>query len=202
MKSLKIRIITGIIFVLVTGTLAHFLYEWTDRNFLVSLFVPVNESTWEHMKLVFFPMLLYSFFLNRSLGKNYPCIASAAAFGLLAGTFLIPVLFYTYTGILGYHTFPLDLATFAGSVLMAFYAVYRLTLSCAVKKYQPLLYGLVFLLTLCFFWFTWFPTKHSCIRTASELHRTAKILAGQQHLISRCSQSAARFTGRIYFQNR
>ena len=35
------------------GTILHFLYDWTGESILVSPFSGVNESTWEHMKLLF-----------------------------------------------------------------------------------------------------------------------------------------------------
>ena len=41
------------------GTFLHFLYDWTGRNILVSPFSGVNESTWEHMKLLFWPLFLF-----------------------------------------------------------------------------------------------------------------------------------------------
>ena len=44
----------------VGGTLLHFLYEWTGESKIAALFSGVNESTWEHMKLLFWPMLLYA----------------------------------------------------------------------------------------------------------------------------------------------
>lgn len=157
MNSLKLYTTIGIFFLLITGTISHFLYEWTGSNLLVGLFVPVNESTWEHMKLIFFPMLLYSFFMVSKCKKRYPCIAPAAACGVLTGTSLIPVLFYTYTGILGYHVFLLDLGTFILSTVIAFYAVYRLTNSCSMPRYRLYLYSLIFLLAVCFLWFTCYP---------------------------------------------
>ncbi len=40
--------------VLLAATLQHFLYEWIPCNF-VALFSPVNESVWEHLKLLLFP---------------------------------------------------------------------------------------------------------------------------------------------------
>lgn len=63
MKHLKRYTIIGIIFVLITGTFAHFLYDWTENNHIVGFFTPINESIWEHMKLLFFPMLIYSVFI-------------------------------------------------------------------------------------------------------------------------------------------
>ena len=37
----------------ILGTIGHFLFEWTGENAIVGLFFPVNESTWEHLKLLF-----------------------------------------------------------------------------------------------------------------------------------------------------
>lgn len=157
MNPLKRYSIIGIFFVLIAGTLSHFLYEWTGRSFIAGLFTPVNESTWEHMKLLFFPMLVYALFMIPKLRKKYPSVVPAAAFGILTGTILIPVIFYTYTGILGYHLFLLDVGTFAVSVVIAFYAVYKLSLSRSVRPYGYFLYGLLFLFLICFLWFTFSP---------------------------------------------
>ena len=46
--------IARILSVSLLGTLLHFTYRWSGRNPLIA---PVNESVWEHMKLLFFPML-------------------------------------------------------------------------------------------------------------------------------------------------
>ena len=51
---LKLDII-GFVFVSVIGTLAHFVFEWSGNNTVVGLFCPINESPWEHLKLIFFP---------------------------------------------------------------------------------------------------------------------------------------------------
>lgn len=41
------------IFISVLGVLLHFTYEWAGDNAVVGLFSAVNESTWEHLKLLF-----------------------------------------------------------------------------------------------------------------------------------------------------
>ena len=157
MKELKCYCIIGIIFVIVTGTLTHFVYDWSGNNFIVGFFFPVNESTWEHMKLCFFPMLLYSLYLICMMKDTHPCICSASAAGILSGTFAIPVLFYTYTGILGRNFLPLDIGVFIVSVLIAFRTVYKLTVSCKVRCYMGLLWIAVAILGLCFVLFTYLP---------------------------------------------
>ena len=42
------------------GTLLHFLFDWTGGNAVVALFSAVNESIWEHLKLLFYPMVLFA----------------------------------------------------------------------------------------------------------------------------------------------
>lgn len=157
MNSLKSSTILGICFVLITGTLSHFVYEWTGEFYFAGFFVPVNESVWEHAKLIFFPMFLFAFFIKWKLQDSYPCIGASHLAGILAGTTSIPIIFYTYTGILGYHTLVLDLLTFVAAVLIAFTATYRLAKSCKAQKYRFFLFGAVIFLMLCFFVFTYTP---------------------------------------------
>ena len=42
------------------GTILHFLYDWTGESILVAPFSGVNESIWEHMKLLFWPLFLFA----------------------------------------------------------------------------------------------------------------------------------------------
>lgn len=157
MNKPKRYIIEGIIFVLITGSIAHFIYDWSGENALIGFWVPINESIWEHMKLCFFPMLLYSFYMIYKLEPDYPCISSSSMFGVLLITFLIPVLFYTYSGILGANYAIFDIGTFIVSVIISFVAVYKLTLSCKVASYETLFKLLILILAMCFFIFTYHP---------------------------------------------
>lgn len=157
MELLKKFAIAGILFVLATGTLAHFLYGWTGNNTIVGLFTPVNESIWEHMKLLFFPMAVFSLPMNFLLKGKYPCITSSLYFGMLAGTMLIPILFYAYSYILGKDIFILDIAAYIISTVTAFYLTYKFTLSCKLKPYSSLLLALTIIFFLCFMFFTYQP---------------------------------------------
>ena len=106
-------------FALVTfgGTILHFLYDWTGGSILVSPFSGVNESTWEHMKLLFWPLFVYAlvqrlFFKDQ---KNYWCVILAE---ILLGLVLIPVLFYTYNGVFGKSPDWVNIAIFYISALL------------------------------------------------------------------------------------
>jgi hypothetical protein len=157
MKNLKHYFIKGFLFVVITGSIAHFVYDWSGENTFLGFLFPINESIWEHMKLCFFPMLLYSFYLNTKLEDTYPCIRTASLFGIILSTFLIPVLFYTYSGILGHNYAILDIMTFIISVLLAFIVMYKLTTSCTLASYKTALTILVLILAICFFIFTYRP---------------------------------------------
>ncbi len=82
------------------GTILHFLYEWLGEAAWVAPFSGVNESTWEHMKLLFWPMFIYAIvqsFLFKDR-DNFWCIKLR---GIIIGLVLIPVIFYTYNGAIG-----------------------------------------------------------------------------------------------------
>lgn len=160
MKYLKRYTIIGIVFVLITGTLAHFLYQWSGSNNIVGLFTPVNESIWEHMKLLFFPMIIYAFVLIIKFRKEYPCVISSLCFGILVGTALIPIFFYAYIFVIGKDIFILDISIFIVSVIVAFWLSHKLTLSCRLEPYTVLLCALVCLLFICFMRFTYNPPNN------------------------------------------
>lgn len=157
MKELKIFTISGILFVLTTGTLAHFVYDWSGNNHMAGFFVPVSESVWEHMKLIFFPMLSYSILMVLKFKRKHPCVISAFCFGNLAGTLLIPILFYASYYMLGGSILIIDILIFISGVLIAFGLSYKLMLSCGLKPYTYFLLCLVCILFACFVSFTYHP---------------------------------------------
>lgn len=99
-KSIGLWQLVGFAVTAFTGTILHFLYDWSGESVWTAPFSGVNESTWEHMKLLFWPMLLYaviqSFFFKEN--KNFWCVKLR---GILLGMSLIPIIFYTYNGVIG-----------------------------------------------------------------------------------------------------
>lgn len=168
-KKLLAFIIIGVLVTSVLGTLFHFTYDWSGQNFLVGLFTPVSESTWEHMKLLFFPMLLYGILAAAFVKQDYPCIFNAYPLGILSGTFAIPVMFYTYTGIVGRNYTPIDILIFYLSVILAFVIVYFETIRCQklnsyLRKNPVIPWLLVLLLAACFLAFCVVPPSLGIFR--------------------------------------
>ena len=106
------------------GTLLHFLFDLTNGSTWVAPFSGVNESTFEHMKLLFWPMLLFA--LVQSLFfKGYASFFWVKLRGILLGLVLIPVLFYTYNGAIGPSPDWLNIAIFFVSAAIAYTAEAR-----------------------------------------------------------------------------
>lgn len=159
MKNLKEYMFIGFIFVSILGTLFHFLYDLSGNNFLVGLFTAQNESVWEHTKLLFFPMVLFSLYKKRDLTTKYPKIKDGILFGAVCGTFLIPVLFYTYSGALGYNLTAVDISIFYVCVAFAFFIAYKFTASNKHTPNQNLLNITVLILTILYIVFSIYPPK-------------------------------------------
>lgn len=125
MKNIKSKnankfIISGIIFTIILGTLFHFIYEWSGNNPIVGLFSPVNESVWEHLKLLFYPASIWFFIGYFKHGKHNSNYFFSALIGLISGLIVIPVLFYLYTAIAGTDILVIDISIFILSIIITF----------------------------------------------------------------------------------
>ena len=141
------------------GTVLHFLYEWLGDAVWIAPFSGVNESTWEHMKLLFWPMFIFAivqsfFFRDR---KNFWCVKLR---GILLGILLIPVIFYTYNGVIGKSPDWINIAIFFVSATIAYLYEARLFLKketryCSSKTALTILAAIAMLFVV----FTFFPPE-------------------------------------------
>lgn len=128
------------------GALFHFVYDWIDIKALAWLF-PVNESIFEHTKLVFFPFTLYYlmlFILKKDKLNNliYRCNVSG-----LIGIVIEVVSYYTISGILGR-----DIAWINIGILLVSFVVALICDTKVDKNEEHTIYGpLVLYLSLLFF---------------------------------------------------
>ena len=111
-KAISYWQMAGFFFTSVVGTLLHFLFGWTGGSPIAALFSAVNESIWEHLKLLFYPMLIFAFIEYRAWGKDKPSFWCIKLWCILLGLVLIPVAYYTYTGALGIKADWLNIALF------------------------------------------------------------------------------------------
>ena len=144
------------------GTLLHFLYEWLGEAWWIAPFSGVNESTWEHMKLLFWPMLAFAL-VQSFFFRSYPSFPCVKLRGTLLGLTLIPVIFYTYNGVIGKSPDWVNIAIFFVAAAIAYaYETRALTGESTVCRRHALAWAILLSIGALFILFT-FKTPHLAI---------------------------------------
>ena len=154
-KSLERYGKIGFAFAGIMGILLHFLYNITGKSVLVAPFSAVNESTWEHMKLLFFPLLVFAFIEYRLIGKNYENFWCVKLIGTVTGLLAIPFLYYTYKGALGTSADWFNIAIFFIAAAVTFFletALLKRDIPCPVSSAVSV--GALILIAVIFIIFT------------------------------------------------
>lgn len=153
--------LAGFLWTAAAGTLLHFTYDWSGGSVIAAVVSAVNESTWEHMKLLFVPLFLFTVVQVAVLGRTYPNLLAVRSVTVLLGLALIPVLFYTYGGVVG-ETVPwANIAIFYLSALAVFALDFRLLRRGRFAAPWQQLLGLTVLwaLAFAFVWCTFRPPE-------------------------------------------
>lgn len=153
--SLKTFEIISTIFTIIVGTLLHFVYEWSNNNIVVGIIGAINESTWEHLKILFIPMLIttivgYYYFKDT---PNYLCNKTK---GILLALSFIVIFFYTYSGIIGTDFAFINILSFIVAIIVGEVYTYK-KIQSNYKCSDYLSMKILTILTLCFIVFTFTP---------------------------------------------
>ena len=164
-KVLKAQLI-AILFSLIFGTLLHFTYEWSGENLFIGSFSAVNESVWEHLKLVFYPMVIATiieyFFIKKDV-NNY---IEAKTIGIFTAISFIVVGFFTYSGIIGTSIIFIDILLFILSIILGEYVAYKLMKRDdeSTVLTESLSVIILIFLFMCFVIFTYLPPEVNLFR--------------------------------------
>ena len=156
MNLKKVKIIGTFIVFLLT-VLLHFVYGWYPK-FIVSIVAPVNESIWEHMKLIYTSFIFYGIF-------EYLVIRKKVKFNnYLFQLFLVPVI-----GIISYLIIYLPIYNIIGEniiiniSLLFLIIILEEVISFYILNMNKLKYGNILgaigiiLGYVLFFYFTYYP---------------------------------------------
>ena len=105
------------------GAALHFLYDLLPGP-LTALFSPINESVWEHLKLLFWPMLLGAVYLSRR-SRNRPRLWSAFFAALLATPAFLLTAYYLLRAV-GVEGLGLDIALYFISMFAGYWLAWGL----------------------------------------------------------------------------
>lgn len=163
-RSVPALQIFGFLFVSVLGTVLHFLFDWTGGT-VAALVSAVNESIWEHMKLIYVPMLIFAGIEYTVFGKSHPDFWCIKLAGFLTALVLIPALYYTYTGSLGINAGWFNVTIFFLAAGTAFYLetrLFQIDWTCRLPGWAAL--GLILLIGCLFTLFTFLPPRIPLLR--------------------------------------
>ena len=155
-NNILILEIISTIFIMISGVLLHFIFEWSNNNALIGTFSPINESIWEHLKLFFFPMLITTIIVYFYAGKNISNYLCAKVQGIILAISFTIVFFYTYTGIIGTNFAIIDISSFFIAVALGQYVSYK-KMQSASSCNNLIAIIILLVLYLCFLIFTFYP---------------------------------------------
>jgi hypothetical protein len=152
----------GILFIVLFGALLHFTFDFSGGWRPLGVISAVNESVWEHLKLAFWPAIIWTiiefFFVQRQIKDNHPSFLLAKAIGAYTMPLVIVIIFYSYTAFTGDSILAVDLSSFVIAVVIGQIVSYRIWSSIKVSGVFNLL-GLALLIIgilLCTI-FTFYP---------------------------------------------
>lgn len=153
-------ILLGIPILFIVGAVLHFTYDFLGELPLVGAVTPVNESIWEHSKMVLLPVILWWTLYALFRGEKHQLRLGPWFFGallaLLTALAAMPLLFYFYTNAFGVELLWVDIL-----ILLAALAMGQLLGLHGYRHGNGIAPGVVLvlfaLLLLLFILFTFFP---------------------------------------------
>ena len=108
----------GILVLFAVGSLFHFLYSLTGECFIIGLFVPINESIFEHTKMVVLPVFIcwFIFYLFRKKDLFVNAWFTSAFIEMISTIIAIPMLFYFYSQAFGIESLIIDILILLASL--------------------------------------------------------------------------------------
>ncbi len=149
---MKKKFIIAAIVASVGGFALHFLYDALP-GVLTALISPVNESVWEHLKLLFWPTLLAAFVLSQHNDRPHRLWASFFCALLTMPLFLVGVFYLLKSGF-GVESLFIDIGLYFVTMFLGFFLAYFLYAKCKTEKLGGFLLLLVLLYGACLILFS------------------------------------------------
>lgn len=118
--TIKRAQLIGFIAASIAGTLLHFVFGWSGGLAPIGAVSPVNESVWEHLKLLAMPMLVYGVFEYFMYGKSLKNFIAARFLSIVLGMAVIVSGYYTYSGIIGHDVMWVNIMLLELALLIAY----------------------------------------------------------------------------------
>lgn len=115
-----------VVLLILLGFIWHYVYPWSNNNQAVGYFFPTSESVWEHLKLIYWPFIIFGIVLWFIFRKNMNNTVFALSMAILLACVSIVVLFYTIEGAFGVSGITLDIIIYIVAVIASAILFYHL----------------------------------------------------------------------------
>lgn len=142
------RKIIGFFVVGVLGTLFHFAYDFFNRPLILSFMLPIDESIFEHLKLIFFPTIIYMLIdlkINKENRREY---FISYIYNIFIANIITIVFFYTYYGMFGINVDFINIAIYFIAILSIFINLSEIT---TISRTKAIILGIIMLASLIIF---------------------------------------------------
>ena len=154
MKNIKIM---GVFIIFLLAVDSHFMYDIIP-TFITSILFPVNESIWEHMKLLVTPVIIFSvleYFIYKYKSINYNNFILSYFFGIILGIILYLLIYLPINSLFGYNTIFAISLLFVIYIFIEYISYYIMNMN--VNKYNKIL-GIIGIICIyfIFYYFTYY----------------------------------------------
>lgn len=163
-SQMKKSILISIPVLFIIGSFMHFLFDLTGRVPVIGAFVPVNESPWEHLKLAFYPMLVWwiAYYFRARKYENFSVrkLIISAATALVSSPLIIIMFFYSYTGAFGVESLFLDIISLLLAIAVGQCLGFHIYKYCNPRHSRLAVYisfAIIMMLVIIFILFTFLP---------------------------------------------
>ena len=114
------------IFSIILGTFIHFIYNILHKPFILGLVVPINESVFEHLKLVLIPLTAFGIIYSLVYGKkeNNKNIWNYISIAVILSMIFIPIMHYLYIAIIKNTSTIFDIVLYILSIIFSYIYIY------------------------------------------------------------------------------
>lgn len=152
--------IVAIVLMIVLGTCMHFVIGALPPggiSVFLGNFFPVSETSWEHMKMMWYPFLVAGIILSLKTG-NRGYFASFVVCGVM--TMLMNTGAFTiYQSLLERTVLLMDIAIYVSTMLAGALLAFELSQKKWAQKLLPLWVALAVMITAGIIWLTYYPGK-------------------------------------------
>ena len=164
----KIKII-GVFVIFLLSFLSHFMYELFP-NVLFSLIFPVNESIWEHMKLLVTPVLIFTlieYIIYKKTGINNNNFMLSYSISMLIGIIIYLILYLPIHYIFGHSSIFAIILLFIVFIIIEIISYY-------IMSYKEIRYSniigviIILLMYIIFGYLTYYPLENDLFYDTSK----------------------------------